>query len=187
MPQHPIISSFLLPASSFIIPAMSTFENKNYRWRETYFVLFEAKKRPKLSSVSKALGALESRYELVNPQADAKGHIETLTVIAADDYAAMDICFLEGEEVLEQAPDLVKDLKKSAEESFPDFPLSKILTYDGRFDVLHFEKLGEEFGEDDGDEMLDPSALLIVLETLAKLTGGVAVDPQSGTLLNYEG
>ena len=35
--------------------------------------------------------------------------------------------------------------------------------------------------------MLDPSALLIVLETLAKLTGGVAVDPQSGTVLNYEG
>jgi len=166
---------------------MSTFENKNYRWRETYFVLFDAKKRPKLSSVAKAIGALNSRYELVDPSADGKGHIEALTVVSADDYAAMDICYIEGEEVLEQAPDLVKDLKKSAEDAFPDFPLSNILTYDGRFDVLHFERIDEAFEEEEGDEMLDPSALLIVLEALAKLTRGVAVDPQSGTVLNYEG
>jgi hypothetical protein len=165
---------------------MSTFENKDYRWRETYFVLFEAKKRPKLSSVVKEIGALNDRYEFVNPQADGKGYFETMTVLAADDYAAMDICYIEGEEVLEQAPDLVRDLKKSADEAFPNFPLSNILTYDGRFDVLHFERLGGEFDEED-DEMLDPGALLIVLEALAKLTGGVAVDPQSGTLLNYEG
>jgi hypothetical protein len=166
---------------------MSTFENKSYRWRETYFVLFDAKKRPKLSSVAKAIGELNSRYELVNPMADDKGRIETLTVLSAEDYAAMDICYIEGEEVLEQAPDLVKDLKKSAADAFPDFPLSNILTYDGRFDVLHFERIDEEFVEEEEDEMLDPSALLIVLETLAKLTSGVAVDPQSGTVLNYEG
>jgi hypothetical protein len=167
---------------------MSTFENKNYRWRETYFVLFDAKRRPKLAHVVKALGELSDRYELVDPQADNKGHIETLTVVSAEDHAAMDICYIEGEEVLEQAPDLVKDLKKSAEEAFPDFPLSNILTYDGRFDVLHFERIDEEFEEEEDDgEMLDPSALLVVLETLAKLTRGVAVDPQSGTILNYEG
>jgi hypothetical protein len=166
---------------------MSTFENKSYRWRETYFVLFDAKSRPKLSDVAKALGELGNPYELVNPVADAKGYIESLTVVSADDHAAMDVCYIEGEEVLEQAPDLVKDLKKSAADAFPDFPLSNILTYDGRFDVLHFERIGEDFEEEEDDEMLDPSALLIVLETLAKLTGGVAVDPQSGTVLNYEG
>lgn len=166
---------------------MSTFENKNYRWRETYFVLFDARKRPKLTAVEKALSELNNRYELVNPQADKKGHIETLTVISADDYAAMDICYIEGDEVLEQAPDLVKDLKKSAEDAFPNFPLSNILTYDGRFDVLHFERLDQEIDEEEADEMLDPSALLIVLETLSRLTNGVAVDPQSGTVLNYEG
>jgi hypothetical protein len=166
---------------------MSTFENKNYRWRETFFVLFDAKKRPKLSGVVKAIGALNSRYELTDPLPDAKGHIESLTVLSAEDYAAMDICYIEGEEVLEQAPDLVKDLRKSADGDFPDFPLANILTYDGRFDVLHFERIGDEFGEEEEDEMLDPSAVLVVLETLAKLTGGVAVDPQSGTVLNYEG
>jgi hypothetical protein len=166
---------------------MSTFENKSYRWRETYFVLFDAKKRPKLSSVVKAIGSLGGGYELVNPQGDAKGHFETLTVISTEDNAAMDICYIEGEEVLEQAPELAKELKKSAADAFPDFPLSNILTYDGRFDVLHFERVDSEFDEDEGDEFLDPSALLIVLETLAKLTHGAAIDPQSGTVLNYEG
>jgi hypothetical protein len=166
---------------------MSTFEDKNYRWRETYFVLFDAKKRPKLSGVAKVIGELNNRFELTNPQADDKGRIETLTVLSAEDYAAMDICYIEGEEVLEQGPELLKDLKKSAGESFPEFPLEKILTYDGRFDVLHFERIGDEFAEEEDDEMLDPSALLIVLEALANLTRGLAVDPQSGTVLNYEG
>jgi hypothetical protein len=40
--------------------------------------------------------------------------------------------------------------------------------------------------EEDLDEMLDPSALLLVLGELAKLTGGVAVDPQTGTLLSND-
>jgi hypothetical protein len=31
--------------------------------------------------------------------------------------------------------------------------------------------------------MLDPSALLLVLDALAELTGGIAVDPQTGTML----
>ena len=37
---------------------MSMFEDSRYRWRETYFVLFDAKKRPTLKSVDQdALGA----------------------------------------------------------------------------------------------------------------------------------
>jgi hypothetical protein len=168
---------------------MSTFENKNYRWRETYFVLFESKRRPKLAAVVQAIEALGNRFELVEPAADEKGRIEALTVVSADDYAAMDLCYIEGDEVLEQGPDLVKDLKKSAGDAFPEFPLEKLLAYDARFDVLHFERIGQEFDEEeeDGDDLLDPSALLVILEALSKLTQGVAIDPQSGTVLNYEG
>ena len=47
-----------------------------------------------------------------------------------------------------------------------------------------FSDLPEE--EDQTDELLDPSALLAVLEALAKITGGIAVDPQSGTILSSE-
>jgi len=36
---------------------------------------------------------------------------------------------------------------------------------------------------DDEDEMLDPSALLSVMDTLMDLTHGVGIDPQSGSLM----
>ncbi len=162
---------------------MSTFEDHNYRWRETYFVLFDAKKRPKLQSVAKSIQDLNSRYELKNLSADEHERIESLTIISPEDYAALDICFTSGDEVREQAAALVADLKKSAGDTGAEIPEQKLLSYNGRFDVLHFERIGETSDEED-DEMLDPSALLIVLETLAKLTGGVAVDPQSGTILD---
>lgn len=162
---------------------MSTFEDHNYRWRETYFVLFDEKKRPKLPVAAKTIQALNKRYELKNLSADEHQRIESLTVVSPEDYAALDICFTGGDEVREQAEALVADLKKSAGDSCAEIPEKKLLSYTGRFDVLHFERIAET--SDDGeDDMLDPSALLIVLEILAKLTGGVAVDPQSGTILD---
>jgi hypothetical protein len=162
---------------------MSTFEDKNYRWRETYFVLFDASKRPKMKNVLKALHDLNPRYEIVNPLTDEQGAIESLTVVSADDFAALDLCYIEGDEVLEMAPELVRDLKKSAADAAEPVPYEKILRYNGRIDVLHFERVADEPEEPDEEEMLDPSALLVVLEALAELTGGVAVDPQSGTVL----
>ena len=162
---------------------MSTFEDHSYRWRETYFVLFDAHKRPKLQAVAKAVQALNERFELRNLSADEHERIESLTVISPEDYAAMDICFTSGDEVREQATTLVADLKKSAGDTGLEVPEKKLLSYNGRFDVLHFERIDEATDEEE-DEMLDPSALLVVLETLAKLTGGVAVDPQSGTIID---
>ena len=57
--------------------------------------------------------------------------------------------------------------------------LDRLAGCDARFDILHFEEVSEE-GE---EETFDPSALLMVIEALAKLTDGVAVDPQSGTIM----
>ncbi len=162
---------------------MSTFEDHNYRWRETYFVLFDLKKRPKLQTVAKTIQALNNRYELRNLSADDHERIESLTIISPEDYAALDICFTSGDEVREQVVALVADLKKSAGDAGSQISEEELLSYNGRFDVLHFERIAE-MSEDEDDELLDPSALLIVLETLAKLTGGVAVDPQSGTILD---
>jgi hypothetical protein len=166
---------------------MSMFEDNRYRWRETYFVLFDAKKRPKLTSVTKALSALNKRFQLVNLSADEQGRIDSLTLISPDDYAALDICYTGGGEVLEQAVSLVEDLKKAGSDIPPPVPWAKIKQYDGRFDVLHFEQVPEdveEGAEDDG--MLDPSALLVVLGALARLTAGVAIDPQAGTFFTDE-
>jgi len=48
--------------------------------------------------------------------------------------------------------------------------------------VLHFEQL-VRFDDGEADDMLDPSALLVVLQELADETEGLAVDPQAGTFL----
>jgi hypothetical protein len=167
--------------------AMSMFEDSRYRWRETYFVLFPARKRPTLKSIMKMLSALNKRFELANANADSAGLIDSLTLISPDDFAALDICYTDGSEVLEQSAVLVDDLKKLGVEVPPPVPWEQIKKYDGRFDVLHFEQISAEAGEEaEEDELLDPSALLVVLVALAKQTGGVALDPQAGTFITEE-
>ena len=59
---------------------MSLFENEQYRWRETYFILFEEPRRPTIAQVRKSLKQLGDDYELVDPRGDAQGRFETLTL-----------------------------------------------------------------------------------------------------------
>jgi hypothetical protein len=162
---------------------MSMFEDSRFRWRETYFVLFDVKNRPTLKNAIKTLTAVNRRYEFTNQSEDEDGRIDSLSVISPNDFAALDICYSEGPEVVEQTEALVEEFKKLGFEGQPPVPWSQIKKYEGRFDVLHFEQVPED-EDDSGDEMLDPAALLVILEALAKLTGGVAVDPQSGTFLS---
>ena len=164
---------------------MSTFEDDRYRWRETYFVLFPASRRPTLKTVEKKLAALSKRYTLENLGADGHGKFESLTVISPDDFAALDVCYTSGAEVLEHAAELVQELASTIEPEQRAL-LKRLKEYDGRFDVLHFEQIGDSADDDDSDELLDPSALLAVMEELARITDGIAVDPQSGTILGTE-
>jgi len=162
---------------------MSLFEDQHYRWRETYFVLFDSGKRPALERVKHSLSALKQHYTLSNESADKKGRFESLTLLAPDDFAALDICYVGGEEVLEQGTQLAKEIKFTLYDPSDQAKLKRLGKYDGRFDVLHFEQITEVSEEDDQEEMLDPSAVLIVLGALAKLTDGIAIDPQSGILM----
>lgn len=162
---------------------MSMFENPGYRWRETYLVLFHAKNRPKTKKVEQVLHRVDPRYRLSNQRSTDNGDFESLTVVSLDDYAALDICYVEGEDVVEQAAEFQKEIKgddlpRSAREK-----LKQLTQYDARFDVFHFEQVADESDDEDDDEMLDPGSLLLVLSALAKLTKGVAIDPQSGTIL----
>jgi hypothetical protein len=138
-----------------------------------------------LKTVETRLAALSKRYALENPGGDEAGNFESLTLISPDDFAAMDVCFTSGVEVLEHNEELVQELAATVEPQQKPL-LKQLKQYDGRFDVLHFEQVGDATDDDDFDELLDPSALLAVLEELARITGGVAVDPQSGTILSTE-
>ena len=164
---------------------MSMFENDQYRWRETYFVLFSSAKAPGLKKLREMLQSLNSRFVLTNMQADAEGHVESMTILAPEDFAALDLCYVEGDEVQEQAALLYEELKSTATQAAERQRLERLKLLDARFDVLHFEQLADA-GEEEGeglDEMLDPSALLLVLDALVELTDGIAVDPQSGAML----
>ena len=55
---------------------MSLFENDQYTWRETYFVLFNSKNRPLADEVEAALLELGSRYELNQIRADQQGRLD---------------------------------------------------------------------------------------------------------------
>ena len=164
---------------------MSMFENDQYCWRETYFVLFDAARRPTAKAMQKALGRLDQHFTLTNLRGDDSGLFESITVLAPDDFAALDICYLSGDEVTEQAAVFAKELQSSGLSGADKARLDKLRRSTGRFDVLHFEQIVrfEEEEDEDSDGMLDPSALLIVLDTLAKLTDGIAIDPQGGMLM----
>jgi len=162
---------------------MSTFERDEYKWRETYFVLFDSCKRPALKKVERVLRDLSERFVLTNARADQDGRFESITVLSPDDYAALDISYESGEEVVEQGATFYQELKGSAADKDERAKLARLPKCDARFDLLHFEQTSGGEPADDTDEILDPSALLIVLDALVELSDGVGVDPQSGTLL----
>ncbi len=162
---------------------MSTFENNDYKWRETYFVLHDATKRPSLEKIAKSLRRVNPRFELTNLVADEEGMFESLTLHSPQDYAAVDISYVADEEVKEQGASLAKDLRATATEPDERAKLARLPKCNARIDILHFEQvIGGAAGEDESEEMLDPSALLLILDTLVEMTAGVGVDPQSGTV-----
>ncbi|MHB8899667.1 MAG: hypothetical protein ACYC6Y_13045 [Thermoguttaceae bacterium] len=160
---------------------MSMFENGHYQWRETYFVLFPSRQRPTLKDVQKALTRLHQHLTLTNLSATKEGLLESLTILAPDDFAAIDVSYLCGEEVREQAAQLAEEVEPACACADEKRRLEELRACDARLDLFHFEQMAEVDAEDDG--MFDPSALLVVLEGLAELTGGIAIDPQGGAML----
>jgi hypothetical protein len=161
---------------------MSLFENDAYQWRETFFIYFNPSNRPAGQVVELALKQLGPNYELVDLNVDADGNFESLTLISNDDYAAMDITFLQGGEVTDGRQTVVDELEASIEEDDEREKLSRLKVCDARLDVFHFEQV--VYGDpDDEEEFLDPGSLLIVLERLTDICRGVGFDPQSGALL----
>jgi hypothetical protein len=162
---------------------MSTFENENYKWRETYFVLFDSVKRPSLAKITKTLQGLNRRFELSNAVGDDSGAFESITLRSPQDYSALDISYMAGEEVQTQGHELLDEMRPNAADGEELAKLSRLPKCDARLDILHFEEIVGDGGEEEGEETLDPSTLLNVLDALVRITGGVGVDPQSGSVM----
>ena len=153
------------------------------QWRDTYFVWFPANKRPTLKKVTAALQALPERYELKYPEQDDAGKFESITLLAPRDQVALEISFLEGEDLPDQALTLAEEIKENGETSSDR--LAQLASCDARFDIVQYERVeaDADLGDSDPDEMFDPGTVLIVLGALVKLVDGIGVDPQSGLLV----
>ncbi len=97
-------------------PIMSLFENEEYRWRDTYFVLFHSQHRPSAGETLQALEALGPRFQVQETRCDEDGRFESLTLVSPDDFSAMDISFICGDEVEEQVATLLNEGKPPADE-----------------------------------------------------------------------
>jgi hypothetical protein len=163
---------------------MSLFADDRYRWRETYFVLFQEADRPSLDDISQALRSLGAGYQVTDVHKGKDGEFESLTMLSPNDFSAMDISYVSGEEVLEQVAELCRELKRGTDTTREQALLEKLADCTVRFDVYHFQQVSMDvLGAEDEDEFMDPGTLLLVLKRLAKLCHGIALDPQSGSLM----
>ena len=163
---------------------MSLFENAEYQWRETFFVFLDGSNRPRADDLESALQQLSRRFLITDVRADANGYFESLTIESPDDSAAMDISCVVGEEVEEQIPSLVEEVRTNAETADEKKMLERLPNCSARLDVFHFEHHSGTFIDEESDEeFMDPGGLLTVLDCLGELCNGVVIDPQTGALL----
>lgn len=124
------------------------------------------------------------RYEISDQTADDDGNMLSMTVVAPDDFSALDISYIAGDEVVDESNSLLEELVAEGVTPEERETIDNAASFDARFDIMHFQRMVEgDGGEEDGMELFDPSALLKVLECLCNLTDGISLDPQSGTLL----
>jgi hypothetical protein len=160
-------------------------ENDQLEWRDTYFILFQQSDRPTLTQVEAAITESSRKLRLENLEADEDGMFESLLVQAPQDNAALEISYETGDAVVQQSAALAKQLKDELKAK----QLQRMLKADARLDVMLFERVHEtSFGSEEDDDdweagSLDPSSLLNVVCALAKLTGGLPIDPASGAIL----
>lgn len=160
---------------------MSLFEDSRFQWRETYFVLFDSQQRPTPATVKRALQELKAGLNITETAESEDGFLEAMTVLSHIDSSGMFLSYVDGDEVKELLAELKKEFRGQPLTAEEKAKYDRMMLSNAKFDVFHFEELGDALDEDDGP--LDPGTLLLVLARLAKLCHGVALDPQSGGLL----
>ncbi len=160
---------------------MSLFEDDKYSYRDTFFVLFEKANRPSAERIRKSFAQLGSRYEITNISESPEG-VDSLTVKSPYDFSAMDIVYVEGEEVTSQVKDWLEEFRTITLIGDEAQKIQHLKNCDSRFDIYHFEQ-NDGIGKGGEEDQLDPGALLLVIEKLTELSQGTGLDPQSMSLI----
>jgi hypothetical protein len=162
---------------------MSLFDDPNYRWRDTFLVLFDDEQRP---TTELALSAIQQigKFQVRNSSESESRLIESITITSSVDLVGLEILYVAGDEVVEEIEALVMELAEDAMLLGNEDSLTQLSAANARLDILHFEKITENSnGPSDDDELMDPGSLLAVTAALANLVSGVAVDPSSGSFV----
>src|SRR5262245_33632197 len=120
---------------------MSLFENEGFRWRETYFVLFREQDRPTVERAKKAIHELGKKYELAEVRGDESGRLDSLELFSPADYAALDVSYVSGDDVLDYVQELKDELKGEAMTKEEKGKFQKLAECNARYDVYHFEQV----------------------------------------------
>lgn len=165
---------------------MSLFDDDNYRWRETYLLFFKQSKRPTVDAVEQALANQPQAFDLQAVRGDDRGLLESITAIAPDRRSAIDICFVAPEDAAGQIESMRDEMDVTAVDDDDADKVQRLREFDALLELMHFECAAGDMTSDDDDEVdafFDPTALLIVVETLCQLCDGVAIDPASATVV----
>lgn len=166
---------------------MSLFDNPEYKWRETYFVYFARHKMPRLEE---AVGRVRKRIPGVSTAGaarDENGVLQAVSILFPDSPSGVDIILSSPSD----APEPMIEAQNMLDEA-PDKHTKRVLAHsDARVDILHFERTNNPptqrdlFNAEDDmpPEDFDPSGMFTLIEQLVGLSRGVAIDPQSGTVI----
>jgi hypothetical protein len=179
LPESHLPSHFVSPLSKGV-RAVSLFGDRHYQYRDTYFVLFNQQNRPSEAKLKAMLHDLGSKFETSEIRHN-EGQVESLTLIDPQDYSAMDIAYVEGEDVVTQIGEIREEFRAITVRGEDVEKLKRLKDFDARFDIFHFEQVVDDNGEE--DEYVDPGGLLLLMEHLVKLCHGVGYDPQSQSLI----
>jgi hypothetical protein len=164
-------------------------------WLETYFILFPHQRRPTLSQVEHALAEANPHLLLQNLAADDDGLFASLLVQSPEDHAAVEVSYDMGEAVIEPNLEWAKHLQKQLspkqlQQLVVAAPTRDAKAPTSRAAEFAKEDLDDDFdpGDDDFDaeaalEIFDPTCLLTVVDSLTKLTRGLALDPAAGEVV----
>ena len=145
-------------------------------------VLFQEGDRPLAESVRAAVRGLGGRFEVSEVQACNDGRLESMTIKMRGESSALDVIYTGDEDVTEQLPELVRNLRRGPDSDERD-RIDAVAEMTARLDVLHFYQQLDDATDDELDEFVDPGSLLVVLDCLCHLCRGIAVDPQSASFI----
>jgi hypothetical protein len=172
--------------------------------------MFPHQRRPTLAQVEHALIEADPHLVLQNLAADDDGRFASLLVQSPEDHAAVEVSYETGEAVIEQSLEWAKALQKqltpaqlqqlvSADSRLDVAHFERVQSAGStprpEAPTLHKPDFGDEAFDDDFDpgdddfdeeaalEIFDPTCLLTVVESLTRLTRGLAIDPAAGEVV----